>query len=212
MPIFGVVLFGWSVGAAGGFGTIFNKQTRSLDGRPPAVLFFSAMSSAIAPKATLALNLADFTRYAKSPRNVVISNIFSLTILVTLAAILGVVVTSAAEEIYGVSTWNPLQVSAILSFVNACCRENSSSDSFYQVSSLMGNRAAQFFSALMWALAALVTNISANSTAVGNDLMVVFPRWISIRRGQFICAALATAACPWIIQSTAKTFTSFLSG
>ncbi|GAA5960319.1 hypothetical protein JCM3765_007472 [Sporobolomyces pararoseus] len=189
MPIFGIVLFGWSVGAAGGFGTIFNKPTRSLDGRPPAVLFFSAMSSAIAPKATLALNLADFTRYAKSPRNVVVSNIFSLTILVTLAAILGVVVTSAAEEIYGVSTWNPLQVS-----------------------SLMGNRAAQFFSALMWALAALVTNISANSTAVGNDLMVIFPRWISIRRGQFICACLATAACPWIIQSTAKTFTSFLSG
>jgi len=35
---------------------------------------------------------------------------FSLTILVTLAALLGVVVTSAAQTIYGVSTWNPLQV------------------------------------------------------------------------------------------------------
>ncbi|GAA5924324.1 uncharacterized protein JCM15063_005602 [Sporobolomyces koalae] len=189
MPIFGIVLFGWSVGSAGGFGPTFSRPTKILDGRPVAVVFFSAMSSAIAPKATLALNICDFTRYAKSPKHVVWANMFSLTILVTLAAILGVVVTSAAEVIYGVKTWNPLQVS-----------------------SLMGSRAAQFFSALMWSLAALVTNISANSTAVGNDLMVIFPRWISIRRGQYLCALVATAACPWIIQSTAKTFTSFLSG
>lgn len=61
------------------------------------------MTSAIAPKATLALNIADFTRYAKSPRTVVWTNLFSLSILVTLCAILGVVVTSAAEVIYGVS-------------------------------------------------------------------------------------------------------------
>jgi len=65
------------------------------------------------------------------------SNIFSLTVLVTLCAILGVVVTSATEVIYGVSTWSPLQVS-----------------------SLMGSRAAQFFSALPWALSVLATNIS----------------------------------------------------
>lgn len=37
---------------------------------------------------------------------------FSLTILVTLAAALGVVVTSAAEVIYGKKTWNPLEVLA----------------------------------------------------------------------------------------------------
>lgn len=120
---------------------------------------------------------------------VVWTNIFSLTILVTLCAILGVVVTSAAQVIYGVSTWSPLQVS-----------------------SLMGNRAAQFFSAFMWALAVLSTNISANSTAVGNDLMVMLPKWINIRRGQYITAILGLVTCPWIIQNSAKTFTAFLGG
>ncbi|GAA5894947.1 nucleobase cation symporter-1 family protein [Sporobolomyces salmoneus] len=189
MPIFGITLFGWAVGSAGGFGKTFSRPTKIIDGRPVAVVFFQAMSSAISPKATLSLNICDFSRYAKSPKNVVAANMFSLTILVTLAALLGVVVTSAAEVIYGVTTWNPLQVS-----------------------SLMGNRAAQFFSALMWALAALVTNISANSTAVGNDLMILLPEYISIRRGQYICAIIGTASCPWLIQATAKTFTSFLSG
>jgi NCS1 family nucleobase:cation symporter-1 len=78
--------------------------------------------------------------------------------LVTLCALLGVVVTSAAQVIYGVNTWNPLQVSA-----------------------LMG-RAPMFFSALCWAFSVIATNISANTTAVGNDLMLAFPRYINIRR------------------------------
>ncbi|PAV19525.1 NCS1 nucleoside transporter [Pyrrhoderma noxium] len=189
MPIFGFTLFGWAVGRAHGFGPIFEKGTSITDGRPAAVVFFSAMTSAIAPKATLALNIADFTRYAKSPRTVVWTNLFSLSILVTLCAILGVVVTSAAEVIYGVSTWSPLQVS-----------------------SLMENRAAQFFSALCWAISVIATNISANSTAVANDLMLVFPEYINIRRGQYVCAILGLITIPWKIQNSATTFTNFLGG
>jgi NCS1 family nucleobase:cation symporter-1 len=52
--------------------------------------------------------------------------------------ILGVVVTSATQVIYGVSTWNPLQV----------CE-------------LWSSRAAQFFAALCWALTAVATNIGS---------------------------------------------------
>ncbi|BGP13117.1 hypothetical protein JCM10213_000880 [Rhodosporidiobolus nylandii] len=188
MPIFGITLFGWAVGRAHGFGPVFSKPTHITDGRTPGLVFMSAFTSAIAPKATLSLNLADFTRYAKSPRRVPATNIFSLTVLVTLCAILGVVVTSATEVIYGKVTWSPLQVSSLM------------------------DRAPAFFSALMWGLAVLSTNISANSTAVGNDLMVAFPKFINIRRGQYITAILGLASCPWIIQNSAKSFTSFLGG
>ncbi|KAK0220003.1 NCS1 nucleoside transporter family [Armillaria fumosa] len=188
MPIFGFTLFGWAVGRAHGFGPVFSQGTNATTS-PAAVLFFSAMTSAIAPKATLALNICDFTRYAKSRRTVVWTNIFSLSIPVTLCAILGVVVTSAVQIIYGVTTWNPLQV----------CE-------------LWSSRAAQFFAAFCWSLAVIATNISANSTAVGNDLMILFPEYINIRRGQYICAILGVAACPWIVQNSAKSFTSFLGG
>ncbi|KAF5374971.1 hypothetical protein D9758_000235 [Tetrapyrgos nigripes] len=188
MPIFGFTLFGWAVGRAHGFGPIFSQGTNTTTS-PSAVLFFSAMTSAIAPKATLALNISDFTRYAKSPRTVVWTNIFSLSIPVTLCAILGVVVTSAVQIIYGQTTWNPLQVA-----------------------SLWESRAAQFFAAFCWSLAVIATNISANSTAVGNDLAILFPQYINIRRGQYICAILGVATCPWIIQNSAVSFTSFLGG
>ncbi|KAJ7655050.1 NCS1 nucleoside transporter family [Mycena polygramma] len=189
MPIFGFALFGWAVGKAHGFGPIFTQKTQVSSSSPVAVMFFSAMSSAIAPKATLALNICDFTRFAKSPRAAVWANILSLSIPVTLCAILGVVVTSATQVIYGVSTWNPLQV----------CE-------------LWGSRAAQFFAAFCWGLAVLATNISANSTAVGNDLTILFPRYINIRRGQYLCALVGLATCPWIIQNSAVSFTSFLGG
>ncbi|KAJ7139898.1 NCS1 nucleoside transporter family [Mycena epipterygia] len=184
-------LFGWAVGRAHGFGPIFTQKT-DVGGLPVIVVFFSAMTSAIAPKATLALNICagiDFTRFAKSPRAVVWTNIISLAVPVTLCSILGVVVTSATQVIYGVSTWNPLQV----------CE-------------LWSSRAAQFFAAFCWALAVVATNISANSTAVGNDLAILFPRYINIRRGQYVCAVLGLATCPWIIQNSAASFTSFLGG
>ncbi|KAF9022735.1 hypothetical protein BDZ89DRAFT_195779 [Hymenopellis radicata] len=189
MPIFGFTLLGWAVSRAHGFGPVFSQGTSTTPGNPVAYLFFSAMTSAIATKATLALNICDFTRYAKSPRTVLWTNIFALSIPVTLCAILGVVVTSAVQVIYGVLTWNPLQV----------CE-------------LWDSRAAQFFGAFCWALAAIATNISANSTAVGNDLTILFPTYVNIRRGQYICAALGVAVCPWIIQNSAKSFTSFLGG
>ncbi|KAJ7860606.1 hypothetical protein B0H14DRAFT_3134829 [Mycena olivaceomarginata] len=38
------------------------------------------------------------------------------------------------------------------------------------------------------------------STAVGNDLAILFPRYINVRRGQYICAL-------WIIQNTSTSFT-----
>ncbi|KAF7320233.1 NCS1 nucleoside transporter family [Mycena kentingensis (nom. inval.)] len=178
---------GWAVGTARGFGPIFSQSEPRLSTLPVPVLFFSAMSSAIAPKATLALNICDFTRFAKNPRDVIWTNIVSLSIPVTLCAVLGIVVTSATEVIYGVSTWNPLQV----------CQ-------------LWNNRAAAFFAAFCWGLAVIATNISANSTAVGNDLTIVFPKYVNIRRGQYICAILGLATCPWIIQNSAASFTSFL--
>ena len=56
MPIFGIAMFGWAVGSAKGFGPIFSRPTRITSGIPVPVVFFTAMSSAIAPKATIALN------------------------------------------------------------------------------------------------------------------------------------------------------------
>ncbi|KAF7372641.1 Nucleobase cation symporter [Mycena venus] len=191
IPIFGLALFGWAVERAHGFGPLFSQKT-DVHGSSVALVFITG----------------DFTRFAKSPRMVVWATIFSpvhpINVLrvsrnllwtfglrpsLNRIRILGVVVTSAVQVIYGVSTWNPLQVTE-----------------------LWNNRAAQFFAGFCWALTAIGSNISANSTAVGNDLAILFPRYINVRRGQYICAFVSLATCPWIIQNSATSFISFLGG
>ena len=186
---FSIVLFAWAVHGAKGFGPIFNQGTDIKDGTPVAVVFFRCMISAIGPKATLALNISYFTRYAKKPRQVWWPQFVGLVILVTICGLIGIIVTSATKVIYGVQTWNPLQVEE-----------------------LWNNRAAQFFASLMWAFSTMMTNISANTVSFSYDLSLWFPRWINPRRGAYVCLILGIACCPWYIQNSATSFSSFLGG
>ncbi|TQN64813.1 Uracil permease, partial [Colletotrichum shisoi] len=191
MPVFGLTLFIWALVAAKGFGPTFSKPTVIKDGTPAVVVFFQCITSAIGPKATLALNMPDFTRYAREPRQVFWTQAVGLVILVTMCGVLGATVSSASEVIYGKVTWNPLEVAR-----------------------LWNNRAAQFFAGLCWVFgfAVIGTNISANSVSFSNDLSLWFPRYINNRRGAYICAVFGVCAVPWYIQYSAKSFSSFLGG
>lgn len=207
MPVFGLTLFIWAVvagkntseygksksqadkrGTAQGFGPTFSKPTHIKDGTPVVVVFFQCVTSAIGPKATLALNMPDFTRYATSSRYVLWAQAVGLIVLVTLCGVLGATVSSASEVIYGRVTWNPLEVAR-----------------------LWDNRAAQFFAGLCWAFAVVGTNISANSVSFGNDLSLWFPRYINNRRGAYVCAVLGVCAVPWYIQYRYEAFDDVIS-
>ena len=192
MPIFGLTLFIWALVRAKGFGPTFSKGTNIKDGSPVAVVFLQAVTTAIGPMATMALNMPDFTRYAKRPKEVFWTQAVGILLFRTACCILGVTVTSAAQVIYNVEAseaWNPLYVTL-----------------------LWNNRAAQFFAAFCWAFAVIGTNISANSVSFANDLSLWFPRYISYRRGSFICMLLSIGCVPWYIQYSAESFSSFLGG
>lgn len=85
--------------------------------------------------------------------------------------------TSAGQILYGELLWDPLR--------------------------LIGrwdNRAAAFFASFSFMLATLGTNVSANSLSAANDMMVLAPRWINMKRGQVICAVIGgLALVPWQI-------------
>lgn len=98
--------------------------------------------------------------------------------------------TSAGEVLYGETLWDPLHLI-----------------------DRWDNRAAAFFTSLSFVLATLGTNISANSLSAANDMTVLFPRYINIRRGQAICAIVGGwVLCPWEILASAPGFLSFMSG
>jgi NCS1 family nucleobase:cation symporter-1 len=99
-------------------------------------------------------------------------------------------VTSAGQILYGEIIWDPLRLI-----------------------DRWDNRAAAFFASFSFVLATLGTNISANSLSAANDMTVLCPSYINIRRGQVICALIGGwVLCPWVILASAPGFLSFMSG
>ncbi len=53
-------------------------------------------------------------------------------------------------------------------------------------------------------------NFGGNSIPFGADMTGLFPKYLTIRRGQVICAILGVAVVPWKLIANATAFISFL--
>lgn len=194
-PITAIATLGWCVHKAGGSGALFNQQPQ-VSGSTYAFLWLSCMSSVTGSWATLACNIPDFSRYAKSSKGQYIQLPF-LPIIFTICGVLGIITTSATIIIWpeGGYLWNPLDIIA-----------------HWQEYGHSG-RAAAFFAATSWYIAQVGTNITANSISAANDLTVLFPRWVNIFRGCIIAAIVGGwVIVPWKILSSAETFLAFMGG
>lgn len=192
-PITALATMGWCVHKAGGSGNIFALKA-TVSGSTKAYLFLSSMSAVTGSWSTLACNIPDFSRYARSSKGQFIQLPF-LPIIFTLCAVIGIVTTSATGVIYGTLIWNPLLI--IIKWLD----------------NGHGGRAAAFFAAASWYVAQVGTNITANSISAANDLTVLFPRYVNIERGCVIAAIIGGwVIVPWKILSSAQTFLSFMGG
>ncbi|KDQ54500.1 hypothetical protein JAAARDRAFT_135506 [Jaapia argillacea MUCL 33604] len=169
-------------------GGLLNQHT-ALSGAKLSWAWLSALNSALGIYSTLAVNIPDFTRYAKNERAQYVQLLIIPTVF-TLCGFIGIAVTSAGIVLYGEVLWDPLRLI-----------------------DKWDNRAAAFFAAFTFVLTTIGTNISANSLSAGNDMTVLFPRYINIRRGQIICAFIGGwVLCPWEILANAVGFLSFMNG
>ena len=58
-------------------------------------------------------------------------------------------------------------------------------------------RAASFFLAVAFIISQISINVVGNVLAGGLDVASIFPRYINLRRGAYILAALSVAPNPW---------------
>ncbi|SCU85955.1 LAME_0D03774g1_1 [Lachancea meyersii CBS 8951] len=144
--------------------------------------------------ATLIVNAPDFSRFSKTKLSATYSQAFSIPFFFAITSLIGILVTSAAYKIYNINYWSPLDVL----------------DRFLGDGFTKGERAGVFLISFVFAIAQLGTNISANSLSAGTDMTALLPKYISIRRGGFICAALALCICPWNLLSSSSKFTTAL--
>lgn len=192
-PIAGFAFLIWTMVKAGGAGPVV-RQPATIHGSAYAWAFINSTMNALSNFATLIVNEPDFTRMARKPSAALWSQFISIPIFFSVTCLIGILVSSASHLLYGETYWNPLDV--LTRFLD---HEKS------------GSRAGVFFIALGFALAQVGTNISANSISAGTDMTALFPKFINIRRGGFICAIIGMAICPWNLLTSSSMFTTYLS-
>ncbi|EED21556.1 uridine permease Fui1, putative [Talaromyces stipitatus ATCC 10500] len=192
-PIAMIAFFAWAIHRAHGIGPIIHQPT-ALHGSALAWAIVKGIMSSIANFATLIVNDPDFSRFSKKKTSSLWSQLFAIPIGFAITSFIGIIASSSSTVIYGETIWSPLTL--LQRFL-----EGASS----------GERFGIFVIALGFALAQLGTNIAANSVSAGTDMTALLPRFINIRRGGYICAAVGLAMCPWKLLSTSNNFTTYLS-
>ncbi|KAK8015533.1 permease for cytosine/purines- uracil- thiamine- allantoin-domain-containing protein [Apiospora marii] len=193
VALFGVL--GWAVHANGGsIGSFsYDKQVR-LEGFALIWPMIQAINSVMGALCPILINQPDVARYATSFSQATWSQSTGILVSKLIVMFVSCATTSATTGILGKSFWN------VWDLYDAILTE------FWSP----GARAGIFFAAFGMVLATIATNAGSNSLPVGADGSGLLPRYMTIVRGQVLCAVLAPLCVPWKIISSASTFLTFL--
>ncbi len=191
----GLGLLWWAIDRVGSLGAMLGGSA-GLGGRPGGFspgLFFPWVTAMVGYWATLALNIPDFTRYARSQRDQMAGQTVGLLTTMPLFAFIGIAVTGATVVLYGEAIWNPVEL------IGRVARE--------QGSPVLG-----LVALVAILVATLTTNIAANVVAPANSFANLSPRRIGFRLGGFITALLGVAIFPWRLLDAYQTWLISYSG
>ena len=185
--VIGLALLAWAVVKAGGFGTMLAAPSKFQTFGEFFHFFIPSLTGVVGFWATVALNIPDFTRYARSQRAQVLGQALGLPTTMTFYSFIGVAVTSATAIIFGQAIWDPVQVLARL-----------------------GNPIAVVIAMLALLLATLNVNVAANLVSPSNDFSNLSPRLISFRTGGLITCVVGVAVFqPWKLLAS---YSSYIFG
>jgi NCS1 family nucleobase:cation symporter-1 len=182
----GLLLLWWITSLAGGLGPVLSAPSKFHTNGEFFRFFVPSLTGMVGFWATVALNIPDFTRYAKSQRAQMVGQAIGLPAAMTLYSFIGVAVTSASVVIFGEAIWDPVK--------------------------LLGrfNRPIVALVALVALLiATLNTNVAANVVSPSNDLSNLNPRRISFRTGGLITCVIGVLMMPWKLLGS---FSAYIFG
>jgi NCS1 family nucleobase:cation symporter-1 len=182
----GLLLLWWITRKAGGFGPVLSTPSKFQTTAEFMRFFIPSLTGMVGFWATVALNIPDFTRYAKSQRAQMVGQALGLPTAMTLYSFIGVAVTSASAILFGQAIWDPVMLLG----------------RFHQpvIASIA-------LVALL--VATLNTNVAANVVSPSNDFSNLNPRLISFRTGGLITGVVGILMMPWKLLSD---FNSYIFG
>jgi NCS1 family nucleobase:cation symporter-1 len=179
-------LLWWITGKAGGLGPVLSAPSKFQTTSSFLKFFIPSLTGMVGFWATVALNIPDFTRYAKSQKAQMLGQALGLPAAMTIYSFIGVAVTSASVVIFGAPIWDPV---ALLGRFNQ---------------PLIASIAL-----IALLIATLNTNVAANVVSPSNDFSNLNPRLISFRTGGLITGVIGVAMMPWKLLSD---FNSYIFG
>ncbi|MCB9679146.1 MAG: NCS1 family nucleobase:cation symporter-1 [Alphaproteobacteria bacterium] len=175
----------WAFFKAGGFGDAFAAPSQFVPGGAKEGQFWSvflpSLTGMVGFWATLALNIPDFTRYARTQHDQVLGQALGLPTTMTLFAFIGVAVTSATTTIFGETIANPIDLVG----------------RFAQGGSGVGAAVAAILAMFGLAVATLSTNIAANVVSPANALINLAPSKVTFRMGALVTGVVGILMLPW---------------
>jgi NCS1 family nucleobase:cation symporter-1 len=174
----GLLLLWWITRKAGGLGPVLSAPSKFKTNGEFIRFFIPSLTGMVGFWATVALNIPDFTRYAKSQRAQMLGQALGLPAAMTLYAFIGVAVTSASVVIFGAPIWDPVALLA---------RFNEPVIASIALVALL--------------IATLNTNVAANVVSPSNDFSNLNPRLISFRTGGIITGVVGMLMMPWKLLS-----------
>ena len=190
LGILSVALMIWAVtavNAAGGSPAEILNLPATYEPGTFWTIFMVGLTGNIAFWSTLALNIPDFSRYAKTQKDQFRGQLLGLPTTMAAFAFVGVFVTGATKIIFGEFVWDPVAVIANI-----------------------GSPLVAILGAIGIAVATLTTNIAANVVAPANGISNINPKKISYSTGALITGVLGVAIMPWKIMSNAGAYFGFL--
>lgn len=149
------------------------------------ILYLKAVTAMVAFWATLALNIPDITRFAKSQRDQAMGQAIGLPLTMGLYSFIGLAVTCATLNIFPDLVIGP---DAIENPVTLLARFES--------------KFAVVLAMFMLAVATLTTNIAANIISPANCFSNLMPETVTFRTGGMIAAGIGVAMMPWRLLGT----------
>jgi NCS1 family nucleobase:cation symporter-1 len=177
-------LLWWALKSAGGLGPIMATPSAFEPGGAKAgqvwSVFWPIFTAMSGYWGALALNIPDFTRFARTQGDQIVGQAVGLPGPMALLALVSVIVTSATVIIYGEAIWDPVALSGDIGGVGV------------------------MIGLLIITIDTVSVNIAANLVGPAYDFSALWPRRISYRTGGYITAVLGALIMPWKLLETTQ--------
>jgi nucleobase:cation symporter-1, NCS1 family len=183
--LIGLALLLWARAKAGGFGPMLATPSKFQTVGEFFRFFVPSLTGVVAFWSTVALNIPDFTRYARGQREQMLGQALGLPTTMTFYSFIGIAVTSATVVLFGQAIWDPVSVL-----------------------SRLGNPLAVVVAMIALLMATLNVNVAANVVSPANDFSNLWPRRISFRTGGILTCLIGVLMQPWRLLASYGNYVS----